>query len=253
MTPAAPADARREAFGEALDRVAALAGGFADAAAGAADQDPHLAQPVAACPGWTVRDLVDHLAGIHRWAAAALGAEHAPRLEGRPETEAPVGWYRASAAHLVAVLRAAGPDAPAWTLWGERTASFWARRQVHELAVHTFDLLDALGRADAWSIPEDLALDGIREVLEGFYPRQVRLGRSGGLPGVVCFAVTHDDGRPAEALVTPAVAGSGGDQALLGTVEGPAAELYLGLWGRRPLPGAPEDLAAALRDAHLAP
>lgn len=240
-------------FGEALDRVAALAEGFAESAGEAAAQDPGLAQPVAACPDWTLRELVDHLAGIHRWAAAALGAEHAPRPEERPATQAPVDWYRASAAHLVAALRAAGPDAPAWTLWGDRVAAFWARRQVHELAVHTFDLLDALGRADRWHLPEDLALDGIREVLDGFYPRQVRLGRSRGLPGVVRFAVTHDDGRPAASLVTPAVSGGDGGHALLGTVEGPAVAVYLGLWGRRPLPGAPESLAAAVRDARLTP
>jgi hypothetical protein len=135
---------------------------------------------------------------------------------------------------------------------GERTAAFWARRQVHELAIHTFDLLDAGGNADRWRLPEDLALDGIREVLEGFYPRQVRLGRSGGLPGVVRFEVTYDDGRPAAVLAAPAASGSGGAQAL-GTVVGPAVDVYLGLWGRRPLPGAAQALAEAVRDAHLVP
>lgn len=240
-------------FAAALERIAALADAFADAAQDAADRDPRLAQPVATCPGWTVRDLVDHLAGIHRWAAAALGSERAPRLEDRPEREPPVEWYRASAAHLVAALRAAGPEAPAWTLWDGRTAAFWARRQAHELAVHSFDLLEALGRASLWRLPEDLALDGIREVLDGFYPRQVRLGRSSGLPGVVRLEVTHDDGRPAASLVLPAASGGEGDEATLGTVTGAAPEVYLGLWGRRPLPGVPPELARVLREARLVP
>ncbi|MGY3566099.1 maleylpyruvate isomerase family mycothiol-dependent enzyme [Sinomonas sp. RB5] len=240
-------------FTAALDRIAALADAFAEAARDAAAQDPGLAQPVAGCPGWTALDLVDHLSGIHRWAAAALGSERAPRLEDRPEREAPVEWYRASAAHLVAALRAAGPEAPAWTLWDGRTAAFWARRQVHELAVHTFDLLEALGRASAWQLPEDLALDGIREVLDGFYPRQVRLGRSRGLPGVVRLEVTHDDGRPAASLVLPAASPGEGGEALLGTVTGSAREVYLGLWGRRPLPDTAPELARVIHEARLVP
>jgi hypothetical protein len=34
-------------------------------------RDADLAAPVAACPGWTVYELVTNLGAIHRWAAAA--------------------------------------------------------------------------------------------------------------------------------------------------------------------------------------
>lgn len=245
QNPATP-----EAFAEAVRRLEALTRAFAEEIGRAADQAV-LDTPVPTCPGWEIRDLIDHLAGIHRWAAAALHAEHAPAELPRPPGTNPVDWYRAGAEHLAGQLRAAGPDAPAWTLWGDRAAAFWARRQVHETALHTFDLLDALGRAEEWEVDDDLALDGIREILFGFYPRQVRLGRSRGLPGVVRVEVTHDGGRPAAVLTPPAV-GEGSDRGL-GVVTGSARAVYLGLWGRRPLPGTDAELARTLRDARLAP
>lgn len=53
--------------------------------------------------------------------------------------------------------------------------SFWARRQCHETTVHALDALGAVrGRpltaADAW-FDDDLALDGIDELLIGFWQR----------------------------------------------------------------------------------
>lgn len=241
------------AFTAAVDRLESLTHFFAEVADEVVDE-ARLGQPVPTCKGWRIGDLIDHLAGIHHWAADALHAEHAPPLTPRPQGKDLLRWYRASADHLVDALRAAGPDAPAWTMWDGRVAAFWARRQLHESAVHLFDLLNAFRYGDEWHLDEDLALDGIREVLDGFYPRQVRLGRSSGLPGVVRFEVTHDGGVPATVLVAPA-AEPDSSEALqeLGTVSGRASEIYLGLWGRRPLPGATTELAEAIRAAKLTP
>ncbi|MDQ4489061.1 maleylpyruvate isomerase family mycothiol-dependent enzyme [Sinomonas sp. ASV486] len=242
-----------EAFAEAVDRLESLTRTFAEEIDQAVDE-AMLGKPVPTCPGWRLGDLIDHLAGIHRWAAASLGAEHAPAETPRPPDADLVRWYRTSAEHLVEALRAAGPGAPAWTLWGDRVAAFWVRRQVHETAIHTFDLLSSLKLADDWDLEGDVALDGIHEVLFGFYPRQVRLGRTRGLPGVVRFEVTHDGGGSATVLVSPAAEPDSPEaETPLGTVTGPAAEIYLGLWGRRPLPGATAELAAMIRAAKLIP
>ncbi|NUP75182.1 MAG: maleylpyruvate isomerase family mycothiol-dependent enzyme, partial [Sinomonas sp.] len=168
-------------------------------------------------------------------------------------------WYRARAAGLVVALRAAGPDAPAWTLWGNRVAAFWARRQLHETAIHAYDLSESLaagaGEPAQWSVADGIALDGLSEVLTGFYPRQVRLGRTPGLPGVVRFEVRTDRGEPLAALAAPALgaADDGGIPAELGTVVGTASELYLAVWGRGPYPGASAELAEATRAARLTP
>ncbi|WP_052207542.1 maleylpyruvate isomerase N-terminal domain-containing protein [Sinomonas humi] len=242
-------------YAAAVDRLDLLTQRFASAAERVSD----WGAPVPACPRWTARKLVVHLGLIHAWAASAIGASHAP-----PEAQFDLGdaplptWYRARAGELIATLRASAPDSTAWTLWGERVAAFWARRQGHETIVHTFDLAQSLGagagepRADLWSVPEDLALDGIREVVEGFYPRQVRLGRSAGLPGVVRIEVRTDDGALLATLDVPARDGSS-DGPLLGTLRGSASQLYLGLWGRAPLPGADAELAEAIHAARLTP
>lgn len=51
-----------------LDRLRVEGGLLGDAAARAG-----LAADVPTCPGWTVRDLLPHIGGIHRWAATVVG------------------------------------------------------------------------------------------------------------------------------------------------------------------------------------
>ncbi|WP_207081416.1 maleylpyruvate isomerase family mycothiol-dependent enzyme [Nocardioides sp. S5] len=109
------------------------------------------AREVISCPGWTLRDLTDHLGGVHQWAAHAV-VEGDPSLE--PEPAPPAGaaglaaWYRRYATTLVDVLTARPAEAPAWTLdRDDRTAGFWRRRQVHEVTMHLWDAEHALGMA----------------------------------------------------------------------------------------------------------
>ncbi|MDQ4504265.1 maleylpyruvate isomerase N-terminal domain-containing protein [Sinomonas sp. ASV322] len=245
--PVAPLD-----FSAALDRLDRATQRFA----AAADRVRDWSAPVPTCPGWTARTLVIHVGLIHTWAASAIGAAHAPEdppfeNDGSPLPE----WYRGRASALLAALREAGPEAPAWTLWGDRVAAFWARRQFHETAVHEFDLASALaaGAGDPvpWSIPDDLAIDGLREVLSGFYPRQVRLGRTPGLPAVVRFEVRTDDGETVATLDAPAFGGEDGP--VLGIVAGTARELYLAVWGRGEFPGASPELVETIRGTKLTP
>ncbi|MEA5454019.1 maleylpyruvate isomerase family mycothiol-dependent enzyme [Sinomonas sp. JGH33] len=240
-------------FAAALDRLEAVTRRFASAA----DRVRDWTAPVPTCPGWTAHTLVVHLGLIHTWAASAIGAEHAPEDPPFEDDGAPLPeWYRGRAAGLLAALRDAGPEAQAWTLWGDRVAAFWARRQFHETAVHEFDLASALtaGAGDpvAWSIPGDLALDGLDEVLTGFYPRQVRLGRTPGLPAVVRFSVQTDDGEPVASLDAPAF-GGGTEGPVLGIVAGTARELYLAVWGRGEFPGASPELVETIRGTKLTP
>ena len=60
------------------------------------------------------------------------------------------------------MLRGAGPDRPCWTWWGDspspQTSGAWARRQLHEIAVHTYDLQLTAGAPQP--IPEKIAVDG---------------------------------------------------------------------------------------------
>jgi uncharacterized protein (TIGR03083 family) len=182
--------------------------------------DADLTAPVPACPGWTLRDLAEHVGGVHQWAAHAV--EHGTP-DGTEEPAPATGvaeWYRGHAAHLVDVLEARPADAPAWTFGPEpHTTMFWRRRQVHEVEVHTWDALAATGRTHA--IDPALAWDGVDEVASVFYPRQVRLGRTEPLPGALRLVPTD---VPADAVVL--------GQGPAYDVRGPAQDLLLLLWHR---------------------
>ena len=97
---------------------------------------------IAFCPGWSLRDLVDHLGGVHQWAANPVVtgdpvSKPEPAEGGRA---ALVDWYQRQAGHLIDVLASRSADSPAWTLdQGDPTVGFWRRRQVHETAIHTWD------------------------------------------------------------------------------------------------------------------
>jgi uncharacterized protein (TIGR03083 family) len=71
-------------------------------------------------------------------------------------------------AELTAEFAARKPDEPAAS-WYEpdRSVAFWIRRMAQETVIHRVDAEQALGEPFA-EIPEDLAVDGIDEVLERF-------------------------------------------------------------------------------------
>ena len=155
-----------------------------------------LGAPIAACPGWSLRDLVDHLGGIHQWAANAV-VEGTPSFEPEPADGGQsdlVEWYRRHAEHLLDVLTTRPADAPAWTLdENDRTVGFWRRRQVHETVIHTWDAERSY--ADPSAIDPALAWNGVEEVAEVLYPRQVRLGRIAPLAGAVRLVATDVPGE----------------------------------------------------------
>lgn len=123
-------------------------------------------------PERTLFDHVQHVGMGRRKAAAivAAGPADAPPEEsawgagtGAPgEREALLAWWDESVEHLVAVLREAGPDRRCWTWWDDspspQTSGAWARRQLHEIAVHTVDVQLAGGAPQP--IPEEIAVDG---------------------------------------------------------------------------------------------
>jgi uncharacterized protein (TIGR03083 family) len=162
-------------------------------AAVVATADPDA--PVTHCPGWSVRDLVAHLGDVHQWAAHAVTAGTPDLQPTPPAPDEPdlAAWYAERAAHLLDVLASTPSDAPAWTLdAADRTAGFWRRRQVHEVAMHTWDAEEAAGRPTPYD--PALAWDGVLEVAEVLYPRQVRLGRVDPLAAAVRLVATDVPG-----------------------------------------------------------
>jgi len=191
--------------------------------------EAELAAAVPACPGWTLLDLADHLGGVHQWARHAVvagnpdgDAEPAPR-----ERAALARWYRTHAGRLVQALTEVGAEAPAWTFGPEpHTAAFWQRRQVHETVMHLWDAQASQGAPT--DLDPALALDGVDEVVNVFYPRQVRLGRTEPLPAGLGLVAADAPGHPGFAIgTTPDV-----------TIEATASTLLLLLWHRVDLAGS---------------
>jgi uncharacterized protein (TIGR03083 family) len=77
-----------------------------------------------------------------------------------------VDWFAAALEELIDVLGGLDPDAPTMTWAGQRPTWFWHRRLAQETAVHRVDVESTLGGGEP--IDNDLALDGIDEVLDLF-------------------------------------------------------------------------------------
>lgn len=196
------------------------------------DADPDA--PVPACGDWTVRDLVEHIAFVHHWAAAQARDEKASPLGDGPLDLA--AHYEACANELRETLRALDPRQTARILghpgpMTTGTAAFWHRRQVHETLVHLHDLRAAIaGKAAlglARAAPEVWA-DTVDEVVTMFQPRQVEMGRMAPLRIPLGLVAADLAGAPGWVL---GGAGKGVDE-VRSRLSGSAEGLALVLWGR---------------------
>nr|WP_246462110.1 maleylpyruvate isomerase family mycothiol-dependent enzyme [Nocardia transvalensis] len=134
-------------------------------------EDPKT--PVPACPGWTLANLVAHVGGGHRWAAAMVRGRATEFLEfaevpevRRPrDVDAAAVWLRGSARLVIEEVDATGTEVPVWTPFGAlRPSEWWIRRRLHESTAHRADALLALGRTV--DLAPELAADGLTELLE---------------------------------------------------------------------------------------
>jgi uncharacterized protein (TIGR03083 family) len=225
-------------FARCVDQIESSAAGLVSRAGTAG-----LDAAVVTCPEWSVGDLVAHQGMVHRWAAAQLRLDETP-VPSHPEFLVSVppdqllNWLADGVVELTETLRTVDPDVPACVFLKDapRPAHFWARRQAHETTIHSVDALSGvLGRqpsAAEVDVELELALDGIDELLTGFFPR----GRSTLAElAPLTLAVTPSDSQRAwtvrvdgERLTTIREHRPDADATFAGT----AAQLYLGLWNR---------------------
>jgi uncharacterized protein (TIGR03083 family) len=223
---------RTPPFDELLSLIDARSSALRSAVAAA----PGIGVSVPGCPDWTLHDLVKHVGAVQRgWAVVVTAADPSarPARGDREIVGALLDWSAESTSLLLAALRSAGPDSPAWTWWDEeaapRTAGAIARHQVQEAAVHAFDAQEAAGLAE--SLPGVVAVDGVDEFLsvplrsKGDWPHR---------PARIVFSATDGpswtvDLTPAGARIGPAASGSP-----VATVQAPASDLVLALHGRKP-------------------
>lgn len=208
---------------------------------------------VPSLPDWTVERVVRHLVKLHHWVLGALqlpegaGIDQVGPLPEVPKGPACLPAYAEALDALVAHVDGRDPAEPAVTFVGPGTVGWWLRRQAHEVAVHRIDAQDAVHAAGGPApdpLDADAAADGIDEWARLFLA--VRFGqRFGALPAALEGRTVHvhgtDDPAPADGaewLLTFADGGvdvaathAKGDVAL----RGPAEDLLLVLWRRRPL------------------
>ncbi|WP_196278982.1 maleylpyruvate isomerase family mycothiol-dependent enzyme [Catellatospora vulcania] len=130
----------------------------------------NLDRPVPSCPGWTVDDLDRHVAGVylHKVACIRDGAEPKDWPPPQLAAEEPQALLRRAYRELTGELAARADEEPAGN-WYEPdpTVGFWRRRMAQETVIHRIDAELAAG-VPSVDVPDDLALDGIDEVLRIF-------------------------------------------------------------------------------------
>lgn len=194
---------------------------------------------VPGCPEWDLRDLVAHLGGVQRFWSVVVraGDPSGPPSRDTVPDQSPRGdvleWSAESTELLLAALRQASADTPAWAWWGASSAPLTvgviARHQVQEAAVHAYDAQETIGKPEP--LPAAVAADGVPEFL------QVAVGSLGAWPhrpARIEFAAVDGpshvlDLTPSGGHLDPAPAGDP-----LTTVRGTSSELVLALYGRVP-------------------
>jgi len=199
---------------------------------------------------WTVRELVTHVGGVHRWAADLVArcgdtvdTEAGGAVGTGPADAELLDWFTAGHTALVETLYAAPEDLQCVTfLPAASPLAFWARRQAHETAIHRVDAESAGGPVTAFDA--DFAQDGIGELLQGFAARKrkpleaatLMLRASDGPSWQITLGAEGVRAEPAE--------NAGRAQVL---VEGSSSELYLWLWNRASAAVVRGDAAVARR------
>ena len=211
-----------------------------------------IGAPVPAIEGWTVERVLTHTGKVHQWCTAALAVPEGGtladvgELPGMPRGPEALPAYRRSLDALLGAFAERDPSGPALTFLGPADVAWWLRRQANEVAVHRMDASDAIAAAggpEPAPIAADAAADGIDEWASVFLGRWA--SRDGGLPDDLDGRTVHlhgtDDPAPAggaewlltlgRTSVTVERSHAKGDVAL----RGPAQDLLLALWRRRPV------------------
>ncbi|HET6857164.1 MAG TPA: maleylpyruvate isomerase family mycothiol-dependent enzyme [Streptomyces sp.] len=218
---------------------------------------------VPSCPGWTVSDLVVHLATVHRYVARVVRERlteqpdptdltflglpadvHGwPRPENAPNHgPAPTGlidWYAEGAAALEALFAERAADERVWTWAPEQTTGFWLRIQCIEAAVHRWDAESAFGAARP--VDAELAADAVGHTFEVMTP--ARRAWQQAPPGAgERFAFRQTDGEGGwtvcfdgeDVRATGGAEGGHDVESCDVEVAGTASDLMLFLWQRIP-------------------
>ena len=204
-----------------------------------------LSVPVPTCPGWTMGDLVFHVAEVYLHKVALMRTGEEPREWPPPSlaAEAPLAALGRAYGELRTEFRTREPGLPAPTWYDpDQTVAFWIRRMALETVIHRIDAELAAG-LPVTPVPDDLAADGVDEVLKRMlaytsvtWPEDFAemegehlAGADGQAEITVAAGQVAWTVRPSPREVEVADGASNHPQAV---VEGPAGHVLRWLWGR---------------------
>jgi len=130
----------------------------------------HLEGSVPSCPDWTVGDLVQHVGAVYLHKSTTMREGKQPEEWPPPwlNDEDPVVLLDRAYAELVAEFGRRKPEDVSETWYGpDQTVVFWIRRMAQETVIHRIDAELGTGEPVA-PVPDDLAVDGIDELLKVF-------------------------------------------------------------------------------------
>lgn len=212
-----------------------------------------LDAPVPAVDDWTMEVVVRHTGKVHQRVTRYLSQDPDKPLSrdvevpGIPKGPDCLPAYREALEAILAKFAELDLSRPATTFVGQRDVAWWARRQAQEVSVHRMDCSHAVhfaGGPAPEPLPIDGAADGIDEWARIFLAGRFAQ-RFGPLPEPLHGRSVHihgtDDPAPADGAewllsfgpdgVEVEATHAEGDVAL----RGPAEQLLLALWRRRPL------------------
>src|SRR5262245_57681463 len=158
-----------------------------------------LGAQVPSCPEWTMTDLVRHVGEVYLYKVEQMRlGRHAD--EWPPEgmnNEPPLELLDRAYSALTAEFDSRHPQDPTFT-WYEtdQTVGFWIRDMANETVLHRVDA-ELAARKPIAPIPDDLAADGIDELLIAFVQYDVMLS-----PGKVAALLAGDE-ESVVSVVTP--------------------------------------------------
>ena len=129
-----------------------------------------LKRPVPSCPDWDAAELVRHTAAVylHKTIGMREGGEPDSWPPPGIDDEEPVALLDRAYSELNAEFDAREPGEKTGTWYApDQTVGFWIRRMAQETVIHRVDAEQAMGEPAA-PIPDDLAVDGIDEILVCF-------------------------------------------------------------------------------------
>jgi uncharacterized protein (TIGR03083 family) len=186
------------------------------------------------CPGWTVAEAMRHTGSVYWHKIMCMRLQRTPQDDewpsGPADGEDLVAWFRDAHRALRSELTARDPASYSPTWWAlDQSVGFWYRRLAQEVAVHRADVESAYGAITP--VDDDIAVDGIDEVLVRFLRGPERVDGDGPTVDVASGGrVWRIRLIPDGTDVTEDTEGSADV-----TVSGNSSEVYLWLWGRRPL------------------